>query len=149
MPASIAKLIETEAYAKIIAPPGIAPRYQRPFTVPSDMSCHDWLNFTKVYGKYLLSNMYSDKSLKVLCGIIDLVHQCLASSVTSDSLEALRLQVKSVARNFEKDVPSTEWSIMMHLLTFHMPDTMEFWGPARGYWCFPFERSNYNTTHII
>lgn len=137
----VALRIEQDLYLKLIAPPGIAPQTKRPLTVPSHLSSHHWLSFTKVYGKYLLTHAYEEgPSLQILCNIIDLVQQCVASTVTPESLARLNQRIQDVAKSFEKSFPASEWSIVMHLLVFHIPDTIKFWGPARSYWCFPFER---------
>ena len=145
IPKGVQQMIEIHAYFKIIAPPGIAPRTKRPFTVPTEMTSHQWYGFIRVYGKFLFAQRFSGQNLQVLCDIIDLVKSCVLSRITPSTMRLLRDQVQKVATHMVNCFPSTEWSMMLHLLCFHMPDTIEYWGPARSYWCFPFERSAYPT----
>lgn len=140
-------MIETHAYSKIFAPPGIAPRYKQPLSMPSQMTSHQWLGFIRVYGKYVFAQAFKDDNLAVLCDIIDLVKGCLLSQITPTVIDTLRALVKKVASHMHSCFPASEWSIVSHLLTFHMVDTIDFWGPARSYWCFPFERSVFCSTH--
>ena len=75
-----------------------------------------------------------------MCNLLDLTKMCLASSVAPGHMAKLDALVKTVAASFERQLPSTEQAIVMHMLFFHLPDSIRMWGPARGFWCFPFER---------
>jgi hypothetical protein len=141
IPKSLQLVLEKYAYQEILAPPGIAPRTKYPLSVPSDMTAHHWVNFVKVYGKYLLSLAFTGIHMVLLCDLIELAQACLVSEITPDWMIEVKSRVKNVARHFQKYFPSSEWSMVMHLLAFHIPATMSRWGPVRQYWCFPFERS--------
>ena len=140
MPVTTALLIESEAYCSVQAPSGIAPRTKRPLSNASDMTAHQWLNFTKVYGKYLFAQIYRSQHLRVLCDLLDYITHCLSSSLTLDLMKEIKRRSIEVAKDIDRFFPASEKSLMLHLLVCHIPPTLSYWGPARGYWCFPFER---------
>lgn len=139
-------------YRVIEAPLNIAPHSKMPFQQRGQMTAHDWVNFTKVYGKYLflcnylktdrvlLDETWSNVPMKGLSMVMDLLTSCLAANATAAVKIKTKTQAAHLAIMFDKFIPSIEKSIMMHTLVFHMPDTIRLWGPSRGYWCFPFER---------
>lgn len=147
-------LSAAHAYTRIQAPLGIAPASIAPFQRPGEMTAYHWINFIKVYGKYLMSRLYPavyplaaeplartyNPALKGSCMLIDLLKLCLASSVTSKIKSDTDVMARSIAGEFDRIFPATEKAIVMHNLIFHIPDTIRMWGPARGFWCFPFER---------
>lgn len=141
MPDSTATKLDEQAFQRIMAPVGVAPRTKRPFTVPSQMTTHHWLNFTKVYGKYLLQQVYEGEPLRVLCELLDFVKGCILSELSETAVNALEMRAKRFAKDFDRYFPPCEQSVVLHSLVFHMPATLKYWGPARGYWCFPYERS--------
>lgn len=131
-------------YLSIEAPLNIAPASKRPYTQKGSMTAHHWVNFTKCYGKYLLLRQFQSPAqratLKMMCNMLDFVALCLSSSVSRDTKVRIAQLRDTVARTFEQDWPEIEHAVIMHLLIFHIPDTIARWGPVRGYWCFPFER---------
>ena len=134
--------IEEACYQHIRAPQGVAPLTKRPLTQTSEMQAHQWINFVKVYGKYLLSQHFKGDEMDVISNLLDFIKLTLSSTVdqaTTDEILRLRHELAQV---LESEFPSTEWSMVLHLLFFHIPDTIRLWGPTRGYWCFPFERSD-------
>jgi hypothetical protein len=141
MPPATTSLLEQHVYQAILAPTGVAPRTSRPLTTPGEMTAHHWLNFTKVYGKYLLSHVYAGHHLPALCIMLDFIKNCLASHITPELMDGIRDGALAVARNFDELFPPSEASLVLHLLIFHIPDTIRYWGPVRNYWAFPFERS--------
>jgi hypothetical protein len=141
--------MEEQCYLFISASTGVAPRGKRPLTVTSEMQAHQWVNFAKVYGKYLLSRYFEDLPLMFIAELLDVVRICLSSTINQALLQELIRKRKNIAELFDKTVPGTEKSIMLHLLLWHMPDTIAYWGPARGYWCFPFERSASTTKQSV
>lgn len=138
------------AYTRIQAPPNIAPATKQPFgAVSGEMTSYHWVNFVKVYGKYLFVHMYSrpqdtvdgrNLPLEAMCKLIDLLTSCLASDATAELKVDTARQVTDFATRFDEYFPVTNNSIMMHALVHHIPETIRLWGPARGFWCFPFER---------
>jgi hypothetical protein len=143
-------------YDLIRAPLNIAPKSKYPFRLRGEMTAYHWLNFTKVYGKYLFFARYSkptdglpfknaphrmNTSLDGLCQLMDLLTSCLASHATTDTKARTDELVKEFATRFDEMLPITEKVINMHNLIFHIPDMIKRWGPVRGFWCFPFERS--------
>jgi hypothetical protein len=135
-----ALLIEKEAFSELQAPLGIAPRTKRPLSTPSEMTAHHWLNFAKVYGKYLFAQIYKGHHLRVLCDLLDYITRCLSSSLTPDLLKEIKRRSIDMAKDIDRYFPASEKTLVLHLLIFHIPSTLSYWGPARGYWCFPFER---------
>ena len=132
------------AYRRIRAPLHIAPASKMPFQKSGEMTAHHWLNFAKCHGAVLLRAHFHSKedegTMLTLRSMLDLLSLCLRSNVTADvKVETAKVQA-AVAAHFEEDWPETEHAIVMHLLIFHMAATIRKWGPARGYWCFPFER---------
>ena len=140
MPKAVAERIDAIAYRKIVAPDGIAPDKRGPLSRPGEMNSHHWFNFTKVYGKYLFSAYYSGDHLRVLCELLDFIKACLGSHLSPQDKDDIHAKAKQVASNFDQFFPPTEQSLMLHVLVFHMPQTLALFGPARGYHCFPFER---------
>ena len=133
--------LEEWCWSGIQAPPGIAPPSKRPFTVPSSINCSQWISITKVTGKYLLSQVFEGEHLGVLCEILDYMAACLASEFTPADIARIKRLARKVAGHVDKYFPPTMQSLVMHMLIFHMPGELEMWGPARGFWCFPYERS--------
>jgi hypothetical protein len=136
--------IEQNCYKLIQAPGKVAPATKLPFTTSGYMTADNWLLFTKVFGKYLFKRHYrkpeQQRVLVAICHLLDLLALCsLVKHTTASKLKIAEL-TKIVATHFEKDFPSTEHAIVVHNLLFHVPDTINQWGPAVGYWCFPFER---------
>jgi chemotaxis protein histidine kinase CheA len=132
------------AYRRIHAPLHIAPASKMPFQKSGEMTAHHWLNFAKCHGPVLLRAHFhsreDERTMVTLRSMLDLLSLCLRSNVTAEvKVETARVQAM-VAAHFEEDWPETEHAIVMHLLIFHMAATIRKWGPARGYWCFPFER---------
>lgn len=140
MPKATAERIDAIAYRKILAPDGIAPDKRGPLSRPGEMNSHHWFNFTKVYGKYLFSAYYHGEHLRVLCELLDFIKACLGSHLSPQDKDDIHAKAKQVASNFDEYFPPTEQSLMLHVLVFHMPQTLALFGPARGYHCFPFER---------
>ncbi len=138
---AVALLIESRCYQEIAAPRGIAPPTKKPFSLPSEMMAHHSVNFAKVYGKYLLSQCHRADTLRVSCLLLDILSLCLASSVTPTLIGHLEGKIKIFAHRFRDWMPTVSKALVLHTLIFHMPATIAYWGPARGYWCFPFERS--------
>jgi hypothetical protein len=143
-----------EYYKKVMAPIGVAPKSIKPFKGATCMNTHHWVQFTKSWGKYLLQIAYWDKNgltmnevlvenraLMSLCALVDLVTACLASDATSENKRITDVYVKDLARKFSTVFGDTVMSLQMHLLFHHIPTQTRLWGPARSYWCFPFERS--------
>lgn len=131
-----------KAYHTIQAPINIAPHSKMPFQMSGQMTAHHWVNFTKVYGKYLFQHIYHNRpdALKGMCYVLNLVTASLSSNATAAIKVETKRLVQQLASEFDELLPSIEKSLMMHLLMFHMPRTIRIWGPARGFWCFPFER---------
>jgi hypothetical protein len=110
--------------------------------MPGDLNCYDWLCFSRLYGKYLLSQHYSAEKMQILCPLLDLVKLAVTSFISGDGyFDRLHGLVKEVASTLETYFPAGELSIVIHLLLFHIPAQLARWGPAYGHWCFPFERS--------
>jgi hypothetical protein len=145
MPESTAVRLESEYYATLRGPLELAPRGLRPLTLGSGLISYDWLCFSRLYGKYLLSHFYDDAKMEVLGPLLDLVKLCVSSSLPKDFTQRSQHMVRTVATRWEELFPEGEMSIMMHLLMFHIPDQLQYWGPAYGHWCFPFERSDSRT----
>lgn len=141
--------IEREGYNMIQGPGNIAPLTKNPLTIPSTMTMDSWLVFTKVYGKYLFKLMYPDpakasqqeRALKALCNLLDLMSLCALLSHTKETKARIAELVKVVAKHFQEDFPDSEHAIVVHNLLHHIPEAIERWGPAVGFWCFAFERS--------
>lgn len=137
--------METDGYDRIQAPGKIAPATKKPFTWSGHMTADTWLVFTRVYGKYLFKLHFTSaeqqRPLVALCNLLDLMSLCSLLSQTTESKARIAELVKVVARHFEEDFPVTEHAIVVHNLLFHIPDTINRWGPAVGFWCFPYERS--------
>jgi hypothetical protein len=147
------------AYRKIQAPPNIAPASKRPFGLSGQMTAHHWVNFAKVYGKFLMFVVYDtndsnqsnsaffqpeerpNRALDAVCKELDILAAILDSNATAESKVRMNALIRQFAKDFNDHLPETEKTINMHNLLFHIPHTIERWGPARGYWCFPFERS--------
>lgn len=142
MPKAVAERIDAMGYRKILAPDGIAPDKRGPLSKPGEMNSHHWFNFTKVYGKYLFSAHYDGDHLRVLCELLDFIKACLGSHLSPQDKADIHAKAKQVASNFDEYFPPTEQSLMLHVLVFHLPQTLALFGPARGYHCFPFERSD-------
>lgn len=143
VPKETLNMIERECYHKISAPPGIAPTRRRPLSHPGELQTHQWLTFTKVFGKYLIQHCYvpdtNDKALAA-SRILDLITLCTESYVTVASLNKIRSLVKEIRRTFRNDFPDLFKSVTMHVLLFHIPDLLARWGPSRNWWCFDRER---------
>ena len=122
------------------APPGLSA--MSPFTRSGEMTAHDWVVFTRVYGQWLLSQNFEGASLALLLTLLNLIKLCISNTVTPALMLVIRAEVKTLSNAFTVLLPSTEKAIVFHLLAFHIPDTIALWGPARGHWCFPFERSD-------
>ena len=133
-------LIESKCLAELQAPSGIIGG-KLPFTRTGEMTAHHWINFAKVYGPYLFAQHYKTSSLALLCDILKLLRLCVSSVVTPDLIKEAKDTARGLATWFDTLLPGTEKAIIFHLLIFHVPNTIEQWGPARNFWCFPFERS--------
>lgn len=131
---------EADCYSGMIAPPGVAPCTKRPFSLPSELTCHFWVNFSKVFGKFLFAQIFSGVELEFLCEILDLLKLCLVAEISIERMSMVKELARKVSLKSKDLLPPTENSNVLHMLLFHMPDTLQYWGPARGYWCFPFER---------
>lgn len=140
-------LVEKHCYQNIAGPSKIAPRGKRPLSVPSEMTAHHWLNFTKVYGEYLIVNMYAAHDpMNVVAPVaairtLRIVKLATKSFHTEASSTRLKELIRVHAESWNRLWPEHEKSQVHHMLMFHIPATIDFWGPARYYWCFPFERS--------
>jgi hypothetical protein len=149
LPESKYSLIERKCLAEIQAPSGILSSTKLPFTRTGEMTAHHWVNFAKVYGSYLFVQHYSNHSLILLCDILRLLQLCLSSVITPELVKDMKNTARDVANWFDKLLPGTEKAIIFHLLVFHIPGTLEQWGPARNFWCFPFERSVVSLLHFV
>ena len=141
IPPKVQLALEQHCWSGILAPPGIAPLNKRPFTASGQLNTAQWVTFSKVTGKYLMSQYFEDEHLQALCNLFDFVDLCLAPTVTQQSIRNLHTMARILAGDIDKYFPVTERSMVLHLLVFHMPDEIALWGPTRGYWVFAFERS--------
>jgi hypothetical protein len=139
--------VETRCWPLILAPPGVVPTTARPFTNPGELNCAHWLSVAQVTGKYLLSQLFQGQPLEVLCKLLDFTANCLAldPEITQEGIEKLTADAKGLAADIDRFFPSSEWSLVLHMLVFHVPKMLEEWGPARGTWCFAYERSAVGT----
>ena len=149
VPPAMQLLIEQHCYAKIAAPRGVAPPTKRPLSNSSEMQAHQWVNFARVYGKYLMVHCFpsSDRGgddssqLDAACCLLNVVQLCLTSCIEPGFHTTLQKWVTKTAACFQRALPPTEKAVMLHLLLFHMPRTIAYWGPTRGYWNFAYERN--------
>jgi len=132
-------LLESKCLNELQAPSGLIGG-KLPFSRTGEMTAHHWVNFAKVYGSYLFAQHYNGPSLALLCDILKLLRLCLSSVITPQLIQEARETAKGLAIWFDKFLPATEKAIIFHLLIFHIPSIIEQWGPARNFWCFPFER---------
>lgn len=79
-------------------------------------------------------------ALQPLCQILDILELCFRSHATRQVKIDTARKIRECAATYEERMPAIEQAIITHLLFFHMPATIKRWGPARGFWCFPFER---------
>jgi hypothetical protein len=128
-------------YRRIQAPSGVAPPSRQPFQVTSELNSHDWINFTKVYGKYLLSNVYQGQELELICAMLDLSNCFLSMAIGGPVWQKTATDLIAKIKQELQQVPKTELALVVHMMVYHMYDTLWYWGPARGFWCFPPERS--------
>jgi len=128
----------------IQAPSGLIA--DRLFSHASQLIAHHWVNFVRIYAKYLMAQFYTGDTLKLMLAIITLFQLLISATLTQDKLAQLDDAVKEVASLFHL-LPKTEYPIIFHLLVFHMPAVVRRWGSARNFWCFPYERSLPTTTH--
>ena len=104
------------------------------------MTAHHLVNFAKVYGKYLVRSCLDGEFRIEACRLLDIFSMCLASSVAPDHVAKLREAIRLFCLHYNEVWPTQCKALVVHMVLFHMPDTIAYWGPARGYWCFPFER---------
>lgn len=143
-------LLGERAYRLVQAPLNIAPLTKKPLTLGSEMTAHQWVNFVKVYGKYLIYIVYHqpadeeyDSLVLAMRGFKALMHLmtlCLSSNATAQVKADTATAVVRLAGAFKVYFPSTQQVLNLHTLLFHMPGIIRMWGPSRGYWCFAFER---------
>ena len=136
-----AELVDECCYRSISAPRGVAPPAKKPLAKPSEMTAHHLVNFAKVYGKYLVRSCLDGEFRLEACRLLDIFSMCLASSVAPDHVAKLREAIRLFCLHYNEVWPTQCKALVVHMVLFHMPDTIAYWGPARGYWCFPFERS--------
>ena len=107
------------------------------------MQSHHWLNFARVYGSYLIEHGLKgyDNSIMASCFLLEIVKMATASTTSAKHVRNLRVEIMRLAYKMNTWFPPHQKTMMLHLLMFHMPDTIAYWGPARGYWNFPFERN--------
>ena len=132
--------IERVAYREIRAPTGVAPHSKRPLSCSSEMTAHHWMNFVKVYGKYLLSLKYTGDCLRVACALLDFVKDCLLSHLPPGKADEINVKARELAKDIHKFFPHTERSMVLHLLIFHIPQGLHYFGPMRTVWAFWAER---------
>jgi hypothetical protein len=150
------RALETHSYDAIEAPTAVAPASKHPFVRTGDMTSHDWIGFTRCYGKYLLQQQFERVSMrapasgelehpdhegyKTLCALLEFLELCLRGHVTA----AVKVRIAELLPELEarvgKYLPEREHTIVIHTLLYHIPATLNRWGPARGTWAFPFER---------
>jgi len=143
------------AYQTIEVPLNIAPASKRPFALTGLMTAHHWVNFVKVFGKYLFQRAFTPLVPRLLAPpvvvlpnvplvgtskLLNLLRTCLSSNATTEMKAKATRQAKDLAFTFDEYFPVIEKSMIMHALIFHIPDTICVWGPVRNWWCFPFER---------
>lgn len=137
-------LLEAHVYLRITGPTGIAPRSKLPLTATGakEMTAHEWVNFAKVSGPLLLHNAYPKdaSTAAAACRLLRVIRMGLVSCVAPGHTAAMQAVIDEVKENFNHDFPAIMKSMMLHLLLFHVPAAVARWGPARGFWCFPFER---------
>lgn len=139
------KRLEARSYDLIQAPGKVAPATKKPFSTSGYMTADNWLVFTRVYAKYIFKQHFchpdQQPQLIALCHLVDLLSLCTRYQHTTATKREIARLAKVVALHFQNDFPPTEHAIVVHNLLFHIPETINMWGPAVGYWCFPFERS--------
>lgn len=134
-----------QAYTSLQLPSHVAPAAKAPFQRSGQLTAHHWVNFAKVYGKYLLAHLPMGTRMTAgfrdsVRDVLDLMALCLHPVATKAVKAWTDGKVEDVLDKFEAEWPSTEHALVLHLLVFHMPRTIQRWGPVRHYWCFPFER---------
>ena len=141
-------LVESRCYRRISAPRGVAGRGKLPLTMPSEMKAHHWVNFSKVYGVYLIRHCMPEEdkadAVDAVEQLLIIIKLCLASTVNETLLARLDHLVKLCASSFNESFPPQLKVMMMHLLLAHMPATIRILGSVRGFWNFVYERSGHN-----
>jgi hypothetical protein len=137
IPESHRLVLEQRCLQFIQAPPGVVNPH--PMSLSGQNNTYHWLNFVRVHGKYLFSQYFTGSVLKLFCAMIDLVKHLLSNIITTPLLHVIDVLIKRICKNLPI-LPNTERPIVFHNLLFHMPTIIAKWGPARSYWCFPFER---------
>lgn len=153
IPEATRLLIEERCYRQLSAPRGVAPVSKRPLTLTSEMQAHHWVNFAKVYGVYLIHHcMRGEEQREAVYAatqLLQVIKLSLTSTVTPSLIDRLHQVITTVARNFNDRFPPHMKVMMIHLLMAHIPATLAYWGPARGYWNFPYERSVPTMCHNV
>jgi hypothetical protein len=116
------------------------------------MNMSQWITFAKTTGKYLFSQVFhsaDDKPLlQHLCDLLDYITDSLCSSLTKAAVLDLADRAKKLAAGITDFWPSGERQWVLHILVFHLPAALRLWGPARGFWVFPFERYVLHSTCV-
>lgn len=140
LPPAVKDAVDDRGWLGILAPPGLLSRSQRPLNLHSQLNSAQWITMAKVTGKYLLGLAFEGKALESLCDLLDYVTLCLSDRITPSLLTEIGIQAKRCANMINETMPEGEFSLVLHMLIFHVPATLKRWGPARGWWVFPFER---------
>ena len=73
--------------------------------------------------------------------LCDVLSELLAEELDSSYFDTLEYRVHRVLALLERDFPVSLHVIVFHLL-HHLPNFLSRFGPANGFWMYPFERFN-------
>lgn len=119
------------------------------FSTPGHFKAHDWLRIIQDAGDYILHDLFPDnpQRMEALYSLVAVCNACITmtSAYNSDNreqIDRLKLRVIEALCKCEFEYPSTERSIMFHIL-MHVPDIMYRWNGVRNFWNFFGERCCY------
>lgn len=127
-------------YTSLRGPPGFTNPRAPPFKCSGLLKNYDWNNFVKYHGEYILSGLVAGTEQ---AAVISRLFKCLATAVSEDvtpaRIPAERAELVRMLVDFERLFPRSELRMCLHS-TLHWPDARQLWGPAKGFWMYPWER---------
>jgi hypothetical protein len=85
------------------------------------------------------NNPASHHWLKMTTDLMTSIYACSSHTVSDESLECYQSHLVSYLTILKTEFPKVHWVPNYHA-ALHIPDLLKDYGPAYGWWTFPFER---------
>jgi hypothetical protein len=104
------------------------------------MKMHDYILWCERWAGFHLRGRFDHENRRLLVAYYRYMGRLVSRKITARDIAALKTE-RGVLAELELALPPTEFTILVHVLV-HVPEQLEWFGPAPTTWMFLYERSH-------